>query len=86
MDEYTTEEMKYKNGYNDGRRKGIMEGYEAGFKAASARNRPESPYDGDNVLSCPHCGSGEYLHNHDGNKNKFCGRCGQAIDWTEKEV
>ena len=33
------------------------------------------------VLACPSCGSGEYLHNEDGNRCRFCGQCGQAIDW-----
>lgn len=34
-------------------------------------------------LSCPSCGSGEYLHTEDGKKNLFCGQCGQAIDWGD---
>jgi hypothetical protein len=44
---------------------------------------PESPYpDGDeSVLACPYCGSGEYLYNEDGDRNHFCGQCGQAIAW-----
>lgn len=46
---------------------------------------PESPYIDDNVLACPNCGSGEYLHNQDGNENAFCGQCGQPIDWEEKQ-
>lgn len=29
----------------------------------------------------PRCGSGEYLHNEDGNEQNFCGQCGQAIEW-----
>lgn len=43
----------------------------------------ESPWpDGDtSILACPRCGSGEWLHNPDENRNKFCGQCGQAIDW-----
>lgn len=32
---------------------------------------------------CPRCGSGEYLHNEDGNKNDFCGQCGCALDWSQ---
>lgn len=32
-------------------------------------------------MACPSCGSGEYLHNEDGNRCRFCGQCGQAIDW-----
>ena len=50
---------------------------------ALRRRVPESPYpDGDaGVMACPSCGSGEYLHNEDGNSCRFCGQCGQAIDW-----
>lgn len=49
---------------------------------ALRRRVPESPYpDGDaGVLACPSCGSGEYLHNEDGNRCRFCGQCGQAIE------
>lgn len=56
---------------------------------AAALLRAESPYpDGDtSILSCPHCGSGEYLSNEDGAQNAFCGQCGQKIDWsTEAEA
>lgn len=55
---------------------------------AAARNVRESVYpDGDTgILACPRCGSSEYLTNEDGNKNCFCGQCGQALDWTEPEV
>ncbi|MBQ3184156.1 MAG: hypothetical protein IJB57_10900 [Clostridia bacterium] len=47
-----------------------------------------SPYpDGDtSIEACPICGSGEYLHNEDGNRNGYCGQCGQAIDWSEDDV
>ena len=47
---------------------------------------PLRPYpDGDgNIIACQRCGSGEYLHNEDGTPNKFCGQCGQAIDWSEE--
>lgn len=48
-----------------------------------ARTTPKSPYPDYNIMACPHCGSGEYLHNHDGNQMPFCGQCGQAIDWEE---
>lgn len=46
---------------------------------------PRRPYpDGDkNILACAVCGSGEYLHNEDGNRNSFCGQCGQAILWED---
>lgn len=47
-------------------------------------NEALSPYpDGDmSIISCPRCGSGEYLHNEDGNEQNYCGQCGQAIDWS----
>lgn len=50
---------------------------------ALSRSLPDSPYpDGDrSILACPRCGSGEYLHNEDGNEMHFCGQCGQALDW-----
>ena len=32
---------------------------------------------------CPRCGSGEYLHNEDGNENNFCGQCGCPLDWSQ---
>lgn len=48
---------------------------------------PRSPYpDGDeHILSCWNCGSGEYLYNEDGNRNDYCGQCGQKIDWGEED-
>ena len=47
-------------------------------------NEPLTPYpDGDtSIIACPHCGSGEYLHNEDGNEQNYWGQCGQAIDWS----
>lgn len=55
-------------------------------RAALFLQMKESPYpDGDEgVLACPNCGSGEYLHNEDGNRNRFCGQCGKAIAWNEE--
>ena len=42
----------------------------------------ERPYpDRDrNILACPNCKSGEYLHSEDGNLNSYCGQCGKAIE------
>lgn len=50
---------------------------------AEAKKAPKAPFpDGDgDVLACPNCGSGEYLHNADENENAYCGQCGQAIAW-----
>lgn len=49
---------------------------------------PKPPYQDAlrDVLECPACGSGEYLHNEDGNKSRFCGQCGQAINWERIET
>ena len=46
---------------------------------------PRSPYPyGDkNILACPNCGSGEYLHNQDEAENTCCGKCWQAIKWED---
>lgn len=42
--------------------------------------------DGDeHILACPRCGSGEYLHNEDGNQNDYCGQCGQKLEWGEEK-
>ena len=30
---------------------------------------------------CPICKSGEYLHNEDGDRNNYCGQCGNRLDW-----
>lgn len=52
------------------------------------RNSALSPYpDGDlGILACPNCGSGEFMYNEDGNRNRYCGQCGQAIDWIEADA
>lgn len=55
---------------------------------ALSKNIPRSPYPDGNkrILACHRCGSGEYLHNEYGNRNSFCGQCGQAIYWeADKE-
>lgn len=50
---------------------------------ALGRLVPRAPYpDGDlSILACANCGNGEFLHNEDGNENRFCGQCGQALGW-----
>lgn len=52
------------------------------------RRLPKPPFQDAlrDTLECPICGSGEYLHNEDGNNNKFCGQCGQAITWERVET
>lgn len=53
--------------------------------SASEKQVGKKPYpdDDSSILACPYCGSGEYLHNLDGNVNQYCGQCGQKIDWSE---
>ena len=54
-----------------------------GIKALARRMpKPPHPEDYPIVLACPACGSGEDLYNEDGNAQRFCGQCGQAIDWS----
>ena len=77
-----TEQEAYGQAFENGRKVGDAEGYARGKAEAACRNIPESPFDDDYEV-CPSCGSGEYLYNEDGNRNSFCGQCGQAIDWTE---
>lgn len=38
------------------------------------------------VLFCGVCLSGEYLYNEDGNRNRYCGRCGYRIDWAQYDA
>lgn len=51
------------------------------------RDIPMPPHpDGDPyILACVGCGSGEYLTNWDGNRNTYCGQCGQKIDWSGED-
>ncbi len=46
-----------------------------------------SPFEDDDpyIIFCQRCGSGEYLHNEDGNRNEYCGQCGQRVDWVDSE-
>lgn len=34
-------------------------------------------------ITCPNCGSGEYLYNAYELRNACCGNCGQAIKWED---
>ena len=45
------------------------------FRIGESVHPDGDPY----ILACPYCGSGEYLCNEDGNKNKYCGQCGKAL-------
>lgn len=59
----------------------------AALREKQSRGTPQSPHpDGDlGILACPTCSSGEYFHNEDGNRNRYCGQCGQIIDWPDDE-
>ena len=47
---------------------------------------PQSPFQyGDTRVACPCCGTWDYLHNADLQRNKHCGNCGQALDWGESK-
>ena len=39
-------------------------------------------YDNLGRSECPSCDMG-YLYNGSMNKNKYCGNCGQRLDWSE---
>lgn len=60
------------------------EAAEAALKREKSYHTPLPPFDDDDpdVLYCQKCGSGEYLENEDGNRNNYCGQCGQRIDWA----
>lgn len=44
---------------------------------------PQHPDEEEGILACQRCGSGEYLYNEDGNKNNYCGQCGQKLVWQQ---
>lgn len=50
----------------------------------STRCQSQEPYPDEDeyILSCPYCGSSEYLFNEHGAPNRFCGQCGQLIVLT----
>ena len=39
--------------------------------------------DDESWLCCPCCGETFYLHNNFMKRNKNCGKCGQALDWSD---
>lgn len=57
---------------------------EAALEMEKSYDTPLPPFDDDDpdVLYCQKCGSREYLENEDGNRNEYCGQCGQRIDWA----
>lgn len=48
-----------------------------------AKETPQHPDEEEDILACQRCGSGEYLYNEDGNKNNYCGQCGQKLVWQQ---
>lgn len=73
--------------YDLDRLRELVEADKDGRCVALWKMLPLSPHpDGDeHIEACQGCGSGEYLYNEDGNRNKFCGQCGQAIKWTDEK-
>lgn len=39
----------------------------------------------DLVSGCHYCGEINALWKPNGSRNRYCGNCGQAIDWSDKE-
>lgn len=72
MDQYTTEEMKYKNGFN----KGYQEGYEKGKQEAVKHARWEyvGISDRKKIFRCTYC---KTLSPSTGN---YCHDCGAKMD------
>lgn len=56
-------------------------------REAILRSIPDSVIvNGDaSIIRCPNCGADDYLHNLDGAEMRFCGYCGQALDWSEPD-
>lgn len=88
----TDEKMVRKGWYNtlSKETQKIIDGRIAAFDMAISaleKQVEKKPYpdDDNSILACPYCGSGEYLHNPDGNENQYCGQCGQKIDWEVTE-
>lgn len=48
-----------------------------------SKETPQHPDEEEGILACQRCGSGEYLYNEDGNKNNYCGQCGQKLVWQQ---
>ena len=48
-----------------------------------SKETPQHPDEEEDILACQRCGSGEYLYNEDGNKNNYCGQCGQKLVWQQ---
>ena len=44
-----------------------------------------SPFAEEGIVECQWCHSGEWLENKDGDRNNFCGQCGNKIDWPEED-
>ena len=41
--------------------------------------------DDEHWLCCPNCDETFYLHNKFDKRQSFCGKCGQALDWSDSE-
>lgn len=54
-------------------------------KALDMRIQKKFRLDDEKWICCPNCDETFYLHNQFGKRNKYCGNCGQALDWSDKE-
>lgn len=41
------------------------------------------PYWTGNSAACSYCASAQFLYNEGGRRNRFCGECGQMLDWED---
>lgn len=45
-----------------------------------------NPFAKSGTCMCQYCSSKTYLYNDDGNRNRFCGNCGNKLDWPEASL
>lgn len=41
------------------------------------------PFRTGNSAACPYCASAQFLYSKDGRRNRYCGECGQMLDWED---
>lgn len=45
-----------------------------------------NPFAKSSTCMCQCCSSKTYLYNNSGNRNRFCGNCGNKLDWPEASL
>lgn len=45
-----------------------------------------NPFAQSGTCMCQYCSSKTYLYNNSGNRNRFCGNCGNKLDWPEASL